>query len=60
VHEQLHQAAWNTSLNDSLNLVVGAVRKVGNGPARIDKDLVVERVYEFGKNRECGLDLLFT
>lgn len=58
MHEQLHEATRNSSFNDSLDLVVGAVREVRNSPASVDQDLVVEGVNEFSQNGECRQDLL--
>ena len=58
VHEQLYEAAWNASLDNGLDLVVGAVGEVRDGPARIDEDLVVERVHELSEDGQRGLDLL--
>lgn len=52
MHEELDEAAGNASLNDGLNLVVGAVREVGNCPACIDKHFVIEAVYKLGEDRE--------
>lgn len=57
MHQQLYETAGNTGLDDSLNLVVGSIREVGDGPARVDEDFVIERVDELGKDGECGLDL---
>ena len=58
VHEQLYKTAGDASLNDGLDLVVGAIGKVGDGPAGVDEDFVVERVYELGEHGEGRLDLL--
>lgn len=58
VHEQLYKTAGDASLNDGLNLVVGAIREVRDGPAGVDEDFVVERVYELGEHGEGRLDLL--
>jgi hypothetical protein len=44
VHEEFDQAARNASLDDSLNLIIGTVREVGDGPAGIDQNFVVERI----------------
>ena len=57
VHQELYETTRDASLNDSLDLVVGAIGKIGDGPASIDKDFVVERVDELGKDRESGLNL---
>jgi len=56
VHEQLYQAARNVCLDDSLDLVVGAVGKVRDGPAGVDEDLVVKRVDELGENGKSRSD----
>ncbi len=52
--EQLHQAAGDTSFDDCLNLFVGTIGEIRDGPAGIDEDFVVERVDEFSKDREGG------
>lgn len=51
MHKQFYKAAGDASLNNGLNLVVGSVRKVRDGPAGIDQDFVVEGVDQFGQNR---------
>jgi hypothetical protein len=53
VHQQLDKTAGNASLN----LVVGAVGEVRDGPAGVNEDLVVERVDELGEDGQGGLDL---
>lgn len=50
VHEQLDQAAGDAGLDDGLDLVVGAIRKVGNSPASINQDLVIKRVDKLGQD----------
>jgi hypothetical protein len=57
MHEEVNEAADNARLDDSLNLVGGPVRKVGDGPAGVNKDLVVEGVDELRENGEGGRDL---
>jgi hypothetical protein len=57
VHQQLDKTAGNASLDDGLNLVVGAVGEVRDGPAGVNEDLVVERVDELGEDGQGGLDL---
>lgn len=42
VEQKLNESAGDASLDNSLNLLVGTIRKVRDGPARIDQDLVVE------------------
>jgi hypothetical protein len=54
VHEELHQATRNAGLNDSLDLVVGAIGKVRDSPAGVDQDLVIEHVNELGKDGQSG------
>jgi hypothetical protein len=57
VHQQLDKTAGYASLDDGLNLVVGAVGEVRDGPAGVNEDLVVERVDELGEDGQGGLDL---
>ena len=57
-HEQVHKSSAYTTLNDSLNLVVGSIGKVTDSPTSIDQDLIVERVNELGKHGECRSDLV--
>jgi len=57
VHQQLHETAGDAGLDHGLDLVVGAIREVGNGPAGVDEHLVIEGVYELSKDGEGGLDL---
>jgi len=54
VHEKLNQSARNASLNNGLNLVVGSIGEVRDGPAGIDKDLVIKGVDELGQDRKSG------
>lgn len=57
VHKQLDKPSGNTGLDNSLDLIVGAIRKVRNSPACIDQNLVIERVNKLGENREGRCDL---
>jgi hypothetical protein len=52
VHEELHQAAGDTGLNNGLNLVVGAIRQIGDSPAGVNQDLIVKHVDELGEDGE--------
>ena len=56
-HEQLHEAADDTALNDSLDLVVASVAQVGDGPACVDEDLVIQGEHKLGEDSERGNDL---
>ncbi len=47
MHEEINEAPANARLDDSLDLVVGAIRKVRDGPAGVNQDLVIERVDQF-------------
>jgi hypothetical protein len=58
MHKEFGKAAGNAGLNHGLDLVVGAIGKVGDGPAGIDQDLVVERVDEFRQNTESRGNLI--
>jgi hypothetical protein len=44
MRKKLHKTARNTSFNDSLDLVIGTIGKVGDSPAGINKNFVIERV----------------
>ena len=57
-HQQVDQTPTDTTLNDSLNLVVGSIREVRDRPTSVDQDLVVERVDQFRENTESRSDLL--
>lgn len=57
VHEQLHESAGDAGLDNGLDLVVGPIRQVRDGPASIDQHLVVERVDQLGKDGEGRGDL---
>ena len=41
VHQELNKTPGNASLDNCLDLVVGPVREVGDGPAGVNKDLIV-------------------
>jgi hypothetical protein len=57
VHQQLYETTRDAGLNDSLDLVVGTIAEVGNGPAGIDQNLVVQGVNKLGKNRQSRSNL---
>jgi hypothetical protein len=57
MHQQLYKSARDASLDHSLDLVVGAVGKVRDGPARIDENFVIQRVDQLCEDRKSGLDL---
>jgi hypothetical protein len=57
VHQELDETTRDTGLDDGLDLIVGSVGKVRDGPAGIDEDLIVERVYELSQNGKSGKDL---
>ena len=46
MHKELNQTSRNTGFDNSLNLVVGTIGEVGNGPACIDKDFIIQGVNE--------------
>lgn len=41
VHEELHDPPANSAVNHGLNLVIGAVTEVGEGPARVCEHIAV-------------------
>src|SRR4051812_41368868 len=49
MHQQLDKSAGNASLNDCLDLVIGTVGQVRDGPAGIDEDLIIKGVDELSK-----------
>jgi hypothetical protein len=57
VHQQLNEPTRDASFDDGLDLIVGTVREVRDGPAGIDQHLVVEREDELGKDRQGGENL---
>ena len=57
MHKKFHQAARNACFNNSLDLIIGTIRQVGNSPASIDKDLVIQHINKFGKDGESRSDL---
>lgn len=57
MHEKLNETARDIGLNDGLDLIVGSIGKVRNGPACIDQDLVVEGVDELGEDGKSGSNL---
>lgn len=57
VHEELNKTPGNASLDNRLDLVVGSIREVGDGPASVNKNLIVERVDELGENWQSRGDL---
>ena len=52
MHEEVHETSTDSGLDDSLNLIVRTVGEVGDRPASVDEDLIVERVNELGENGE--------
>lgn len=52
MQQKLNKSAWDTGLDNSLNLIVGTVGQIRNGPAGIDQDLVIERVNKLRKDRK--------
>jgi hypothetical protein len=52
VQKKFDKSARDTGLNNGLNLIVGTVGQIRNGPAGIDQDLVIERVNKLGKDRK--------
>ena len=57
MEQELNESAGDASLDNSLNLFVGTIRKVRNRPASVDKDLIIERVDELRENRQSGGNL---
>jgi hypothetical protein len=48
VHQELYETAGDTSFDDSLDLVIGAVGEVGDGPTGVNEDFIIEGVDKFG------------
>ena len=57
MHEQLNQATRDAGFNNSLDLIVRAVGKVGDGPAGINQNLIVEGVDKLSQDRQSGQNL---
>jgi len=49
-HQEVYQSPAYTALDDSLNLVVGTVRKVRQSPTSVDENFIIERVDELGED----------
>ena len=58
MHKQLNKAARDAGFDDGLDLVVRSIGEVGDSPAGIDQDLIVERVDKLRQDRQSGQDLL--
>ena len=58
--KQLYQTTGNASLDDCLDLIIGAVREVRDRPTSIDKDFIIERIDELRKDGKGGQNLLIT
>lgn len=41
IHEQLHETPAHARVNDCLDLLIGAIRKVGEGPAGVSQHIIV-------------------
>lgn len=52
MQKKLNKSARDTGLDNGLNLIVGTVGKVRNGPACIDQDFIVEGVNKLRKDRK--------
>jgi hypothetical protein len=52
VHKKFDQTARDAGLDNSLDLVVGTVGEVGDGPASVNQDLIVKHVDELSEDRE--------
>jgi hypothetical protein len=49
-HQEVYQSPAYTALDNSLDFVVGTVRKVRQRPTRVDENFIVERVDELGED----------
>lgn len=58
VHEKVNETPADTGFDDGLDLVVGPVREIGNGPASIDENLVIDRVDKLGEDVQCRCNLI--
>ena len=61
VHQQLDKTTSNTSLDDRLDLLIlraGIIRHVGQRPASIRQDLIVENVEQTSENAERRRNLV--
>jgi len=57
VHEELNQSAHNTGFDDLVDLLIGSVRQVGDGPADVGEDLVVIHQHKASEDGESRADL---
>ena len=57
MEEKLDESTRNASLDNCLNFLVRSIREVGDGPACIDEDLVIQRIDELGEDGESGSNL---
>ena len=50
MHKQLDKSPRNARLNNSLDLLIGTIREVGNGPTSIDQHLIIQRIDQLSKH----------
>ena len=57
VHQQLDKTTADARLDNSLDLLIRAVREIGHGPAGVNQDFIITRVNQLGKDAQRGRNL---
>lgn len=57
MHEEINKTPANSRLDHSLDLVVGPIREIRDGPTRINQNFIVERVNELREDGKSWRDL---
>lgn len=56
-HQQLHQSPADTRVDDGLNLLIGPIGKVGQGPAGVGQQVDVAAEEQTGQHRQARAHL---
>lgn len=57
MHEEFNQTSRNSCFDDGLDLIIGTIGKIGDGPASIDEDFVIKHVDKLGQDGKGRVDL---
>lgn len=60
LHEQLHQSAADPGVNDRLDLLIGAIRQVGQSPASVSQNIWITAEQKPGQHAETRRHLTHT